>query len=67
MRGQHAAALGAAVNGHEFADLVAVADVRAGTLAVIFQILRRDAHRRVGKENIVLADRERPFHDHMGF
>ena len=38
-----AAALGAAVDGDELADPVAVADARLGALALVLQVLRRDA------------------------
>ena len=48
--GDHSAAFGAAVDSDEFADLVAMADSGLGTLAVILQILRRDADGRVGKK-----------------
>ena len=45
MRGDQAAALGAAMDGDEFADAVAVADARFGALALVFQILRGHARR----------------------
>ena len=43
MRGDQAAALGAAMDGDEFADAVAVADAGFGALALVFQILRGHA------------------------
>ena len=47
---RHATALSAAMDRHEFANLIAIADPRFGPLAVIFQILRRDADGRVWKK-----------------
>ena len=41
--GDQAAALGAAVDGDELADAVAVADAGLGALALVFQVLRGDA------------------------
>src|SRR5579871_3924897 len=64
-RRDHPAALSPAVNRHELANLIAMPNPCAGPLPAILQILRRDSHRRVRKENIVLADGQRPFHHHM--
>ena len=57
--GDQAAALGAAMDGDEFADVVAVADARFGALAVVFQVLRGHAHGAVREKDVVLADAQR--------
>src|ERR1041385_7573153 len=36
-------------------------------LALVFQVLRRDAHGRIGKEDIVLADLGGTFHENVSF
>ncbi len=54
--GDQAAARGAAVDGDELADAVAVADARLGALAFIFQILRGHADGAVREEDVVFAD-----------
>ena len=55
--GEQAAALGAAMDGDEFADAVAVADAGLGALAFVLEVLRGHADGAVRKEDIVLADR----------
>ena len=52
MRGHQAAALGAAVDGDELADPVAVADAGLGALALVLQILRRHADGEYGKKTL---------------
>src|SRR4029077_4761501 len=59
---QHAAALGAPMDGDEFADFIAAADAGGGALAVILEILRREADRGIGEKKIVLADFDGSFH-----
>ena len=43
-------------DGGKLADAVAVADARLGALALVLEILRRDADRAVREEEVVLAD-----------
>src|SRR5262249_32728863 len=64
---EHAAAFGAAMDGARFADFVSAADFRAGTLAVILQILGRDSDGRIWVEDVVLTDFERAFKKNTRF
>src|SRR5438552_454129 len=64
--GQHAAALGAAMNGHELANAVAASDARFRCLALVLQILWRHANSAIGIKNIILADRGGTFHINVG-
>ena len=48
--GGHAAALGAGVHGHAFADQAVAADRQRGGLALVFQVLRLMADRGEGKD-----------------
>jgi len=63
--GDHAPALSSAVDGHEFANFVAVSDAGAGALAAIFQILGRESDARIRKEYIVFARLKRSFDHYM--
>ena len=54
--GHHAAALGAGVDGHMFADDVVAADDQARCLALVFQVLRLVADGGEGKDARALAD-----------
>src|SRR5690242_21206788 len=64
-RSQHPAAFGAAMDGHELADLVAVPDTCGRALAFVFQILRDHPDCRVREENVILANFRGAFHEHM--
>src|ERR1019366_6951941 len=55
-RGDQSPALGAAMNGDEFADAVAMADAGLGALALVFEVLRGHAGRAVREEEVILAD-----------
>ena len=57
---------GAAMDRDEFADAVAVADAGLGALALVLQILRRDADGGVREEDVVLADPGGPFEEVVG-
>ena len=54
--GAHAAAFGAAMNGDEFANTVAVADNCLRCFAAIFLVLRRHPARAERKEYVIFAD-----------
>ena len=64
--GDPAAALRAAVNGDEFPDEIAVADVCFGSFAVIFEILWSDADGGIGREGVVRADSDGAFDVDVG-
>ena len=58
---RHAAAAGgAAMDRDELAENIAGADLEAGRLALVFQVLRRQANRRIGKHLRAVADRGVP-------
>ena len=59
--GDAAAIAGAAIDGHEFADHVAVADHQLDAFAAVLLVLRFAADRRVRVEHVVAADPGRPF------
>src|SRR5690606_29510480 len=59
--GNAAAVAGAAVDGDEFADRIAVADLQLHALAAVFLVLRLAADRGVAVEDVVAADPGRPF------
>jgi hypothetical protein len=65
-RSYQAAALSAAMDGHEFADLVAVADAGFGALATVFLVLRSHTCCAVWKEEIGGADPGRAFEVNVG-
>src|ERR1700722_8131449 len=44
------------MNGDELADAIAAPDVGFSALALILQILTRDAHGGIGKEGVVFSD-----------
>ena len=54
--GEQSSALGAAMDGDEFADAVAVADAGLGALAFVLQVLGGHAGGAVREEDIVFAD-----------
>src|SRR5262245_16138141 len=62
-RGQRAAARGAAVHRHAFADDVTPSDHQTSLFASEFQVLRRLAHRGEGVDSRPLADLARAFDD----
>src|ERR1039458_7746568 len=64
--GQQAAAFGAAMDGDEFANPVAVADARLRSLALVLEVLRRHAHGAVREENVVFADPRGALHIEVG-
>ena len=66
-RSPHPPSLCTAVDSDKFADFVPVSDDRRGALAFVFQILRRDADGGVRVEDVILADPQRTFHDHVRF
>ena len=59
MRRDAAAALGAAMDGDELAEDVALADHEPRRLATVLQVLRRQADRRERKDLGPIADRRR--------
>ena len=61
--GDAAAPFGAAMNRHEFAKHVAIADDQLGRLAVKLQILRDQPDRRERKDLVAVADFRRPLDD----
>ncbi len=64
-RGQ-TAAFGAAMDGYEFADAVAIADAGKGPFAMILLVLRSHPHRGVWIESIILTDSCDAFDKHTG-
>src|SRR5580698_8893686 len=65
--GHHSSAFGSAMNIDELANLIAIADSRFTALAMILQVLSRNSDRRVRKENVVFANRQRTFQKNMRF
>src|SRR5579871_2908168 len=65
--GEHASALGPAMNRDELTDAVAMPDASLRALAFVFQILRGDADGRIGEEHIVFADLKRTLQEDMPF
>ena len=63
--GHPAAFLGAAIEGDEFADHVAVANLQARLFTVEFLVLRRRAERGELPDPVVAADPGRPVDDHV--
>jgi hypothetical protein len=61
----HAAAFGAAMNGDEFANVVAVSDDCFRRFAVIFFVLRLNTTGTKRKEDVVRADAEFALHNHV--
>src|SRR5579862_7332012 len=61
----HSPAFGAAMQRREFADAIAMPDAQLAPLALVFEILRRDADSRIRKEDVVLPDGQRPFHENV--
>ncbi len=64
---RHGAVLcGAAVDGDELADGVAVADLERGWFAAVLLVLRIGADRRELEDPVAAADAGGPFDDHVG-
>ena len=64
--GHHAAAFGAGIHRHVFADRVMAADHETRFLAAVFQILGLEADRGEGEDARLFADRCAPVDDDMG-
>ena len=65
--GQTAAALRAAMNGDEFADVISIADFNACRFAAVFQILRRKSDGNERENFIVIADLRIAVNDDVRF
>src|SRR5262249_31915812 len=63
----HAPAFGAAVDGDELADLVPLADPGLRRLTLVFQVLRRHAHRAVRIKDVVFTDPRGTFDIHASY
>jgi hypothetical protein len=66
MRRDVAAARGPAIDGHELAEQVAVADHESRGFATVLEVLGREANRRKRREAIQGADRGVALDHHVG-